>query len=65
VVRTTTSNKPGLASIVKTDAGIRMRRTSCDDLLEILDEEGVCVVGALRSATMARVDEGLRAAPDL
>jgi mRNA interferase MazF len=66
VVRTTTSNKPDLASMVTTDArDPEATNILCDDLLEILDEEVLGVVGALSPATMARVDEGLRAALDL
>jgi mRNA interferase MazF len=66
VVRTTTSRKPDLASVVKTEArDPEVTSILCDDLLEILHEEVLHVVGELSPTTMARMDDGLRAALDL
>jgi mRNA interferase MazF len=61
VVRSTTSDKPDLPSIVKTGQGDpEVTTILCDDVMEIVDEEVLRVIGALSPATMARVEQGLR-----
>lgn len=60
-VRVTTGRKPDLASIVElTAADPLVGRVLCDDIAAIYRDELKRDVGALSSATMARVAVGLR-----
>lgn len=63
VVRVTTSPKPNIPSIVELDDSSSFAgRIVCDDIFEVYEDEVVGVAGAVGHATLARVDEGLRAA---
>jgi mRNA interferase MazF len=65
-VRLTTSSKPALPSIVEIPPGeILAGRAACDDIYELWDDEVRQDVGAFTPATMAAIDDGLRAALSL
>ncbi len=65
-VRLTTANKPVLPSIVEVPSGeVLSGRAACDDIYELWDDEVRQDLGAFRPATMAAIDDGLRAALSL
>ncbi len=65
-VRLTTAPKPVLPSIVEVPrAEVLTGRAVCDDIYELWDDEVRQDVGVLGSATMAAIDDGLRAALSL
>ena len=62
-VRLTDSSKPALPSIVEIPPGeILAGRAAYDDIYELWDDEVRQDVGAFTPATMAAIDDGLRAA---
>ena len=62
-VRMTTRPKPALPSIVETSTDeVLSGRAVCDDVYELWDDEVRQDVGALSSATMRAIGEGLKAA---
>jgi mRNA interferase MazF len=64
--RLTTSRKPALPSIVELDdREIFTGRVLCDDIETLWADEVTRDLGALTPGTMARVEDGLRAALDL
>lgn len=65
-VRLTTTPKPALPSIVEVPPGeVLTGRATCDDIYEIWHDEVRQDLGALTPATMAAIDDGLRAALSL
>ncbi|MCB0900389.1 MAG: type II toxin-antitoxin system PemK/MazF family toxin, partial [Actinobacteria bacterium] len=65
-VRLTTANKPVLPSIVEVPSGeVLSGRAACDDIYELWDDEVRQDLGAFSPATMAAIDDGLRAALSL
>ncbi len=65
-VRLTTTLKPALPSIVEIPAGeVLTGRAACDDIYEIWEDEVHQDLGAFTPATMAAIDDGLRAALSL
>jgi len=65
-VRLTTSSKPDLPSIIEIPPGeVLAGRAACDDIYELWDDEVRQDVGAFTPATMAAIDDGLRAALSL
>lgn len=67
VVRFTTSRKPPLQSIVEIPAHevLPGGRVVCDDIYELFDDEVKSDMGALTSATMHAIGDGLKAALSL
>lgn len=67
VVRFTTSRKPPLPSIVEIPDHevIPGGRVVCDDIYELFDDEVKADMGALTSATMHAIGDGLKAALSL
>lgn len=62
-VRFTTSPKPQLNSIIEVPSGeVLAGRIVCDDIETIWEDEVQQDMGALSPATMAKVENGLRAA---
>jgi mRNA interferase MazF len=65
-VRLTTTRKPAMPSIVELDdREVFSGRVLCDDIVELWADEVTRDLGALSPRTMARVEDGLRAALDL
>jgi mRNA interferase MazF len=66
-VRLTTTDKPSLPSIVPLSPADRPLSGAvvCDDLMEIWPDEAERDVGALTALSMAKVEDGLKAALDL
>ena len=67
VVRFTTSAKPAIASIVEIPSTELLPggRVVCDDIYDLYEDEVKADVGALSAATMAAINDGLKAALSL
>lgn len=61
--RLTTSAKPAIPSIVELDhPEVFVGRVSCDDIMEVYEDEVIGVLGALSPRALSAVNRGLSAA---